>query len=289
MSRRQRVIQVDEPAPVAPDAPWRAEKTVSGGRETRWRDGEELHTKREIFRTRDGGTGDVTIHQVTETVESALVPYDVLLAGCSVEQDDGYCETPWDSCDGYEHEIEDLERWCEDRVPSGTVYDPESGNYVDFYKHMKDCCPATVWTDRDWKIITVTYDFNYNYEFHRQHGASKQVARELVAFEKVRTASLLRDWYTDGWCWYGAKCEWNDYEDSVWGIDDEEYAAYVARTDILSQVIYQVEQDGYIVIGQPTPEERHGPNGRWTLDGFRRHLKRNLNLQNPYYEEPKDW
>ena len=54
------------------------------------------------------------------------------------------------------------------------------------------------------------------------------MAAETVAAERRRTLAQLVKWYEDGWQWYGVRCRFDtlgdEYEASLWGIDDAEYA-----------------------------------------------------------------
>jgi hypothetical protein len=110
--------------------------------------------------------------------------------------------------------------------------------------------------------------------FHAERGASKQVIAEMIAQDRRRTLDQLTKWYEQGWEYWVACCEFEDYRESLCGIDSLDYAQEVCQ-ELALEVASQMEKDGYVVTGQPLPEKRFRG---WTRDGFRENLRRNLQL-----------
>ena len=88
------------------------------------------------------------------------------------------------------------------------------------------------------------------------------MAAETVAAERRRTSGQLVKWYEDGWQWYGVRCRFDtmgdEYEASLWGIDDAEYAERDIKVEMALDVAAQLEKAGFTVTGKP----EHGPGSR---------------------------
>lgn len=269
---RSRVVQLD-PAPVIPDfvptAEWRKHRAIPYGSETRWRDGPLLHIVTKTVK-QEGEEEDRTlriVHLNKEEIVSACLPYAKLKACCKVVQDDDDQRKPWDDCDGWEHELESYDAF-EDRLTQ---------NEHRVRQEMRDTFESAAGVfrhDRESVRIVFNYDLSANYDYERARGASKQVARELAALEKQRSIAQLLKWYSDGWEWWGAACEWGDFSESLWGIDSEDYAWEVAYTEMLPSPVQHVEALGYLVTDKP----------RWRKPRQRKikreRLRRQLNSQN---------
>lgn len=185
-------------------------------------------------------TGDKVV-QVTTRVEVAdrVVQWDDIEA--RVEYDDCTCETPWENCDGWEHEAQYFSRM--DDLPIEA-------------KESVRCC----WNQGDRDYIWLTIEdkdivTKWGLPSWIENGASKQVRAEWIADTKRKAYEQLADWYSNGWSWYGAVAEYGDICESVWGIDDEDYAQEVAETDMRWQVVSELEAAGYIVENQPEPSK----------------------------------
>jgi hypothetical protein len=151
---------------------------------------------------------------MTATV-SAIIEWQTIFDHTKVVTDSLTTETPWDMCEGYAHTV----TRCGGR---------------ELIQLTKD----------DWGI----------YDYMRQRGASKQVARECVTKQRKRTLAQLVDWYENGWEWWGVKGNVNIlgkvYEDSLWAIDSYEYAEE-CREEIARNIAYQLKEDGFTVTGVP--------------------------------------
>ena len=264
MAPRTRVIQIDrEPVihPPAKAAPWRQVRPVTDGTETRWRDTfQRLHVLT-VTERREGNEEDGTlcvIRQTREVVKSAPLPYSVLKKkACKVVEDDE-CRAPWEDCDGWDHHLE----------TTGEFRGDDLDRFRDAQGVFRHGSEGLV-------RIVFDYDLSANYDYHHTRGASKQVARQLVAAEKRRSIEQLRKWYVHGWQWFGAVCKWGEYDEALWGIDDEKYAWQVLEEEMMPGLVAHVESLGYLITGKPQPRKRK----RWTKKSWREHLRRNLNSQ----------
>jgi hypothetical protein len=169
--------------------------------------------------------------ETTVTVKSKFVDYDDIRAAVTVEPDDHY-ETPWDNCDGWEHDAREL----------------------GYYDH-DDMRESAGYAQRGWNepnvLITLNDDLSEDYRFYRLNGASKQVAFERVAQLKRERLEQLVKWYEDGWEWWYVSGEFDDYEGmSCGGIDCADYAEDFAD-ELADEIAKQMESDGFVVQNRP--------------------------------------
>ncbi len=186
---------------------------------------------------RDGDT------MIAVETAPATISFKDILAATQVFADNDETMTPWEHCDGFEHEC---------------IEHPGSMEHVDNPREMQGWGRA--WDSGASFVIVLDKDEDYGiYKYMRKRGASKMVAREAVALERRRTLAQLVKWYENGWTWYGVKCEMtvldDVYEASVYGIDDDEYARREVAGEIASEVAGQLERDGYTITDKP--EEQH--------------------------------
>ena len=188
----------------------------------------------------------------------ATIAFDDLLAATDVVYDEHESMTPWEHCDGFEHTATPERRFRDEanaREMQGNVY-----------------CDG----HRERLVIELPKEDYGIYQYARENGASRQVAAELVAAERRRTLAQLVKWYDQGWEWYGVRCRFEGlgevYEDSIWGIDDPDYAA----KEVALEVAARLEQAGYTVTGKPTADDRHG----WTREAKQADIRRRLAAQN---------
>ena len=169
-------------------------------------------------------------------VESApaIVNFDDILGATKVVYDTYSNEAPWDSCDGFEHTCTPARRFN---------FDPSD---------MRGYCDG----GREQIVIQLPKGEDWGtYAHFREHGASRQVAAEMVALNRRRTLDQLVKWYSDGWQWYGVKCDFEilgeEFNDSIWGIDDADYATYEIRPEIADNIAAELEEAGFTVTGRP--------------------------------------
>ena len=106
----------------------------------------------------------------------AVIDWQEILDCITIEPDDCH-ESPWENCDGYEHEIEDSNR--------------------SIHGHM------AVFHNGRWKTINLEYDTDL-YNWYRERGASKQVAEQLTRQSMRKRTEQLVSWYSNGWQWWAS-------------------------------------------------------------------------------------
>jgi hypothetical protein len=166
----------------------------------------------------------------------ATIAFDDLLAATEVIYDQYESMTPWEHCDGFEHTATPERRFRDEanaREMQGSVY-----------------CDG----HRERLVIELSDKEDYGIlDYARRNGASRQVAAEMVAAERRRTLAQLVKWYDSGWEWYGVRCRFevlgDEHNDSLWGIDDAEYAETL-KEEIALNVAAQLEEAGYTVTGK---------------------------------------
>lgn len=185
---------------------------------------------------RDGDT------MVLVTVESrpAVIDYADIREAVQVTPDEGMSDTPWENCDGYDHEL---------RLPKN---DCETDS------------EACIHHEGKYRIFSVPFDANL-FNWFRQKGASRQVAREAVARSRQQTIEQLKKWYRDGWEWWAVSCDHLDESASVCGVDDYDYAVGDCADEIASEVAHNLEKKGYTVTNQPDRNAGYLENRRGCL------------------------
>jgi len=189
----------------------------------------------------------------------AVVAFDDLLAACRVIDDTDNGEAPWENWDGWEHTAKPAVLFDEPRKRQG-------------FCRFSD--------GRDHYVIELpSGDTDGTYRYARELGASRGVAAEMLALARQQTLAQLVNWYENGWQWYGVRCTLevlgDEYEASIWGIDNADYAEEI-KIDVALDVAHQLEEAGFTVTGRPTAAERCGR----TRDENRADLHRRLTAQN---------
>jgi hypothetical protein len=178
--------------------------------------------------------GDTMI--AVESVPAVVAFDDILVATCVID-DSHNSEAPWDNWDGWEHIAK----------PAQSFDDGDASE-------MQGYCRT--WDRGERFVITLPAGEDYGaFKYARECGASRQVAAETVAAERRRTLAQLVKWYEDGWQWYGVRCRFtvlgDEYEASLWGIDDAEYAEGDIKVEMALDVAEQLEKAGFTVTGKP--------------------------------------
>jgi hypothetical protein len=188
---------------------------------------------------------------VTTDVEDREVCYDDVLDAVKIEHDDWHGGTPWDDCDGWEHDAEDV------------MYDRDDDR--------RDARGFALCAGRRNAVhITVSDDIVERWGCDGYPGASKQVRAELVAQVKRKALDQLVKWYTDGWEYYYVGGGYKDCSDGCGGIDSHEYAEEV-RSEVAAEIAAQLEREGYVVTDKPEPDNRSSADIR--RDGHKRRLE----------------
>jgi len=190
---------------------------------------------------------------------SAIVDFADILEATKVIYDDQASEAPWNNCDGFEHEIKTTDWGGFNRSEmQGHCYCGEPFGVI---------------------VIMLPDDGDYGiFDWQRSMGATRQVAREAVAADRRRTLAQLVEWYSNGWQWFGVKCDFNvlgqDFGASVWGIDDDDYARREIVSEIANEVADQLEKADFTVTNRPVRPDHPGREAKRTR------IRRNLNMQN---------
>lgn len=194
-------------------------------------------------------------------VESApaTVNFQDILDATKVEYDDDMSEAPWDNCDGFEHTCTPAHRFD---------FDPSDMRGYCYCDGHRERVVIQLPKDRDcWEVAA----------YARARGASRQVAAELAAANHRKTLDQLVEWYSNGWQWFGVKCQFEvlgeEFDESLWGIDNEDYAEREIKPEIADNVADQLEEAGFTVTGRPA---RVYP----TREGKIQRLRHNLQNQN---------
>jgi len=181
---------------------------------------------------RDGDT------MIAVETAPAVIDFQAIVDATEIVEDHEETMTPWDHCDGFEHDY---------------IKRPGSLEHVDNPRDMQGW--GRTWGRGESFVITLKNDDYGIYQHMRARGATRQVAREAVALERRRTLAQIVKWYSEGWQWYVVKCEFtvldDVYEASVWGVDDFDYASRNVVDEIAGEVAYQLEKAGYTVTGKP--------------------------------------
>jgi hypothetical protein len=191
--------------------------------------------------------------ETTVTIKPRHVDFQDIYDAIEVVDDPMMTDAPWESQDGYEHHA---------ALAREDAFAADKPGY---------CASAG-------KVITLEHDQSL-FDWYRERGCSRQVARELVARSMKQTLAQVVEWYEHGWNWYGVTGDYLGYHDSLWGIDDTEYAENSVRDDIASQIAHAMEQDGFVIENKPEHPEYIG-RGNMTRDNWQNHFRRNVNLFN---------
>lgn len=190
----------------------------------------------------------------------AVVDYADILEATKVVPDD-FGDAPWETCDGYEHTVERA------HCVEGDDHKMRGYCYCDAQRTQI----VIQLPEADYGLLSL-------YEWLRERGASEQVAREAVAADRRRTLDRLVQWYSEGWQWLGVKCDFEvlgeEFQDSLWGIDDDDYARNEVVPEIADIVADQLEEAGFTVNNRP----ERGPYPSRRDKQIR--LRYNLALQN---------
>jgi hypothetical protein len=182
---------------------------------------------------------------LTISAESAIVDFADILEACRMENDE-FGDKPWDNQCGYDHEIESADHPGQKEGQGYSYGAGRRGGVIVLDEPQSAGIQET-------------------YQYHRDNGASKQVARELAAQDKARRLAQLVKWHDQGWEWYRVVCEFRGYIDSLGGIDDYDFAADDCARDCAWNVAAQLEADGYTVAGKPDLRAERLANHRLSL------------------------
>jgi hypothetical protein len=202
----------------------------------------QTSTRREILEKK------IVVTETTVTETERYVDWDDIKG--EVEPDDWSGETPWENCDGWDHEVEKTSHWDhEDRTESHTYY--SSGRYSE-------------------KGFIIVAGHNH---YAGPTGCSKQVRFETIARSKRKATEQLVNWYENGWHVNCAIAKYEDYVNSVGGIYDDAWGDHSRECveECRHEVAAELEKDGYIIEGRPEQKQYS------RIDAFKDRIRRNLN------------
>jgi hypothetical protein len=174
---------------------------------------------------------------VTTDVESREISYDDIHAAVKIELDDFCGEAPWEEYDGWEHTARPLSWLDHDDITESRGYARTGRNDPNVLIEIDDDDIVNRWGCDGYP------------------GASKQVRKELIAQTKRDALDQLVKWYQEGWEYWYVGGEFKGYTAGVGHVDDYEYAETV-RHEIADEIVAQLEDDGYIVVGRPVQVKR---------------------------------
>lgn len=257
MSRHLRSIQLDLPvSPVEDDGDdafysRNTHETKHGSVTTeRWRDGDQFHTRVVTDEAIPCDYGHEVRHVVEDFCRPAKIKFSWICEQAVVEPDEDFGPV-WKECDGYEHDLEEDRHFDgpEDSFPCRRGYVRGLG-----------------------KVITVGDNafcgdsHADRYERFRKQGASKQVAREMVAQQDRDYIDYLLKQYLEGndawWVRIEFELEGETYEDSCGGCYGEEYARGEFVHEIAGNIAHSLKKDGWIIVGEPDSRAAYLENRR---------------------------
>lgn len=201
----------------------------------------------------------VTVDTIV-TVKDRIIDFNDILDCITIEPDDEY-RTPWEDCDGYEHEVHHVNaRACKGRSNLANIYS-KGAVLVEFSD-------------------SVEKDFTVVREFYHRAGASRQVAAELVARNRRHRMATLIGWLENGWEYYGVTGDYEGYHSSCWGIDDYDYADKFQRLECAYDIASQMEADGFIVENRPDRQNMPDYQRSQKIENFKYRLCHNAQMFN---------
>lgn len=165
----------------------------------------------------------------TVTVTDAIVDFNDIVKACEVVADDHHRDPPWENCDGYDHELVNVDDMPQHYNPVYVTHNRAGGKLI-------------VIDEERWAEVCG------NFQYLHARGYAKQVAHQMVAKLLRQTYEQLIKWYNDGWEYWGVTCDYLDATSSMWGIDDYDYAHDDVRVEMAQDVACQLKKLGYDII-----------------------------------------
>ncbi len=241
--RHHRQIQLDDDEPVVPAGKFYDKQIKDTKRGTiiseRYRDADCMVISTSEDLRFNGPHGEET-HTSTSTVRIPIhISFEWIKKQANIEPDTD-AGMPWEDEDGWEHSIVDTDEF------RGSYKDLRTA--VGYISHTQG---RVVLNGNSYCGENGTVRLAY----FRAKGASKQVARELVATQDRHYIKQIVEWYVDGYpCCYikiDLKLGGKTYEAACGGVEE----AYAEDTEngmvneIAGEIAAQLEHDGFIVTG----------------------------------------
>lgn len=194
---------------------------------------------------------EITEYGLTETESTslrsgpAIIDYEYIVSQVKIE-DEQYHERPWDDDEWWSHELKSADR----------------GHFSEIRK------ATNLIQRRQGLCLIVPDDSSFGGDsvetrcegFHKR-GASKQVAREMVADQTRKWIKQLRSWYTDCVSYFCVECSVNvlnkTYVYDCGGFmrmnnhkEDAEIEEY-AKQNAITEVCDQLVEDGFTISNRP--------------------------------------
>lgn len=103
---------------------------------------------------------------------------------------------------------------------------------------------------RNGEEITIPWDDALE-RYYRQRGASKQVAKQLTARSMAKRREYLKGVYANGYEAWGVSCDFQGFHDSIWGVDDHEYASGELSEEIALNIASEMLSAGFDIVNPP--------------------------------------
>jgi hypothetical protein len=191
--------------------------------------------KRTQHTHRDGNT----LVLVTVETRPAVIDFADVYKATEVVPDELSYEAPWEHWDDWQHTATDLDDSRFDGVSRDSLR-----------KAAGEC-----WDEGNRRRVLIEQPYDSDlYKWYRDNGASRGVARQLVAKSMAKRLEQIVKWYRYGWEWWAVKGEYNGCYARVGGIDDDGYAEEMRR-EIAGELASELEDAGYTVINYPAPAE----------------------------------
>ncbi len=242
-NHRQIQLDSDEPAPVGKFYDKQVRDTKNGPIIVeRYHDGDYMVIKTSKDLRIAGPHGEETHTSNRISHIPIHINFEWIKKQADIENDED-CGMPWTDGDGWEHTVEARR----DFRGTEEAFSKTRG-YISY-----DCVGYFA------RVIVNPTSFGWESEadrlaYFRAKGASKQVARECVAFQHRAYVDQIVSWYVDGYHCSFIKIEFElggkTYEESCGGIEDD-YVDKGALDELAGNIAHALERDGFIVTGEP--------------------------------------
>lgn len=271
MNKALRRIQLDDELPASKlgdGVVWERRELHNDGYTQRWRDSNNvLFTERITHYEKN--IRDVIYRDTRRQlyIDDAIIDYSSIIAKAKIEADDDV-PVPWKEYDGYAHSLESFDDFSS-RIEN-TASNPDDVTYDELCRRFKASRGEFYSAGNGRRRIILEEDFTADFQHYHNRGASKQVAAECVAQRKRQLIDQLRDWFTNGYEAWCVTIHFRDCIESCGGIDSYSYAEKEVVPELAATIAWSLEKLGYVVINQPTRQERAASYRQNRIETMRR-------------------